>query len=38
MAPALVHLVTDQIQQIQQPPLFITMGHHHKRHAADTNY
>jgi len=39
MAPALVHLGTDQIQHVvQQSPSLITMGHHQRRLAADTNY
>jgi len=38
MAPALVHLGTDQTQHAEKPHILITMGECHRRHPADTNY
>jgi len=38
MEPVLVHLVTDQIQHVQQPSTMIMKGHHKRRHITDTNY
>jgi len=38
MASALVHLGTDQIQHVEQPPILIMTSHCQRRHAANTNY
>jgi len=38
MASALVHLSTNQIQHVEQPPMLIMMDQHYRRHATNTNY